>query len=96
MIIYGINSKNLRTVSECLDEFAEFIKLFGIDYTNEKEVKLIAKMADHADKHIRENALQAIGELFKVLGEDIWRIVGDVSVKVKGLLEARFKKLAPQ
>ena len=93
MITYGVGSKNLRAVSECLDEFAEFIKLYGIDYTNDKEVKIIAKMADHGDKSIRENSLKAMSELYKVLGDDIWRTIGDVTVKVQGLLEARFKKL---
>ena len=43
MMQYGVGSKNLRAVSECLDEFAEFIKLFGIDYTNDKDIKIIAK-----------------------------------------------------
>ena len=31
MITYGVGSRNLRTLSECLDEFAEFIKKYGIE-----------------------------------------------------------------
>ena len=51
-------------------------------------------MADHADKNIRENALSAMGELYKLLNEDIWRAIGNVTTKVQGLLEARFKKIS--
>ena len=76
MMTYGINSKNLKAVAECLDEYASFIKLFGIDYTSEKEIKVVAKLADHSDKSIRENALSALGELYKHLNEDIWRAIG--------------------
>ena len=35
----------------------EFIKVYGVDYTQEKELKLVAKMADSPVKDIRENAL---------------------------------------
>jgi cytoskeleton-associated protein 5 len=82
LITYGVGAKNLRSVAECLDEVAEFIKSYGIDYTSEKEIKLIAKMADHADKSIRENALKTLGEVYRLLGDDIWRVIGEVTVKV--------------
>jgi hypothetical protein len=77
-----VGSKNLRAVAECLDEIAEFIKAYGIDYTSEKEIKLIAKMADHADKSIRENALKTLGEVYNLLGVDTWRVIGEVTAKV--------------
>ena len=79
---YGVGSKNLRTVSECLDELSEFIKSFGIDYTSEKEMKLIAKLADHADKSIRDNALKVLSDVYSLLGDDIWRVIGEVTPKV--------------
>lgn len=34
-----------------------------------------------------------LGEAYKHLEENIWRVIGDVTPKVQGLLEARFKKL---
>lgn len=78
---------------ECLDEAAEFITKNGIDYSSEKEMKIVAKMADHSSKVIRENALKMLGEVYKHLDENIWQVLGDVTPKVKGLLEARFKKI---
>ena len=93
MVQYGLNSKNLRAQAECLDELAEFIGDNGIDYSSEKEMKLVAKMADNADKAIRENALKFMGEVYKVMEENVWRVIGEVTPKVQGLLEQRFKKL---
>ena len=87
LVQYGLQSKNLRAVCECLDEMGDFIKLFGIDYSSEKELKLVSKMADHADKSIRENALRMMGEAYLHLEENIWRVIGDVTPKVQGLLE---------
>jgi hypothetical protein len=34
-----------------------------------------------------------LGEVYKVLDEDIWRLIGQVTVKVKGLLDGRFKSV---
>jgi len=34
-----------------------------------------------------------LSEIYKVLDEDIWRVMGQVPLKVKGLLETRFKKV---
>ncbi len=44
-------------------------------------------MADNADKNIRENALKFMGEAYKILDDNIWRAIGDVTPKVHGLLE---------
>lgn len=93
IVSHGLNSKNLVAQAECLDEIAEFILKEGIDYSGEKEMKLVAKMADNPSKAIRENALKVLGEAFKHLNENIWRVIGDVTPKVQGLLEQRFKKL---
>ena len=66
---------------------AEFVKNFGIDFTTEKDLRLVAKLADSNDKIIRENALKTMGEAYKHLDDDIWRIIGDISPKVQGLFE---------
>jgi hypothetical protein len=43
---------------------------------------------------VRENSLKVFGEAYTILGEDIWRLLKDVPLKVKGLLESRFKQIA--
>jgi hypothetical protein len=81
--MHGLNAKNLVAQAECLDEIANFIEKYGIDYSSEKEMKVVAKMADHASKSIRENALRLLGEAYKHLEDNIWRVIGDVTPKVK-------------
>ena len=90
---HGVNAKNLVAQAECLDEIANFIEKYGVDYSSEKEMKVVAKMADHASKQIRENALKLLGEAYKTMDDVMWTIIGDVTPKVKGLLEQRFKKI---
>jgi hypothetical protein len=48
---------------------------------------------DSGDKGVRENALQFLGEVYKTVDENIWRLVGNISIKSKGLLDARFKQV---
>lgn len=52
-------------------------------------------MADNSDKNVRENALKFLGEIYKIIEDNIWRSIGEVTPKVQGLLEQRFKKLKP-
>jgi hypothetical protein len=54
---------------------------------------VIAKLVDSKDPNVRENSICVLSEIYKVLDEDIWRVMGAVPLKVKGLLETRFKKV---
>ena len=50
------------------------------------------KTLDNADKSVRESSLKVFAESYTILGEEIWRLLSkDMPVKVKSLLEARFK-----
>lgn len=82
VVLHGFNSKNLVAQAECLDEIAEFIIKYGVDYSSEKELKVAAKMADNASKALRENALKLLGETYRHLDDNIWRVIGDVTPKV--------------
>ena len=42
---------------------------------------------------MRENSICVLSEIYKQVDEDIWRVMGTVPLKVKGLLETRFKKV---
>lgn len=93
IVSHGLNSKNLTAQAECLDEIADFISKFGIDYCSEKEMKQVAKMADNKSQGIRENSLKVLGEVYRHLQDGIWNALGEVTPKVQGLLDARFKKI---
>ena len=93
LIQFGLNSKNSKSQAECLNELEYFIKTYGIEHTVEKDLKIIAKLADSGDKAIRENAVTVMAEVYKIIDNDIWRIIGQVTPKVQGLFEQRFKKV---
>lgn len=89
-----MKSKNLKSVAENLDEISEFITKNGIDSITKKDFLLFLTLADSADKGVRESSLKVFAETYSVLGEDVWRMLGkDVPIKVKGLLEQRFKQV---
>ena len=95
IIKFGCGSKSLKSVAESLNEVYVFVKSNGVDCLSESHLKMIAKLADNSDTGVREGALTVLGEAYRVLDDDIWRVIGNVTVKVKGLLEQRFKKLKP-
>jgi hypothetical protein len=90
---FGTTSKNLKSVAESLDEISTFVAKNGVECLTEKDLKHFAKLADSGDSGVREKALQVLSEVYKILDEDIWRLIGQVTVKVKGLLDGRFKKM---
>lgn len=91
----GVKSKNLKAVAEVLDEVSEYFGKNGIDMCTKKDFAQYLICADSPDKAVRENALKVFGEAYTSLGEDVWRMFPkDVPIKVKGLLEGRFKQVA--
>ena len=85
---HGVGSKNLKAVSECLDMVAIYVKNNGVDSITKKDFAVFLEKANSPDKNVRENSLRVFAETYKVLKEDIWRLLGkDINGKVKGLLE---------
>jgi len=81
-------------VAENLDEISDYIAKHGIDVVTKKDFSVFLGCVDNTDKNVRENGLKVMGEAYSVLGEDIWRLLGkDLPLKVKSLLEARFKSV---
>lgn len=88
---FGVGAKNLKSVAECLDEITIYVRENGLELITEKDLQLVVKMADSGDKGVREGSLTLIGEIYKIIDEQIWRLLGPINIKVKGLLEGRFK-----
>jgi len=95
LIDAGVKSKNLKAVAENLDEISDYLIKHGIDTTTKKDFALFITCADSPDKGVRENSLKVFGEAYTIIGEDVWRMFPkDIPIKVKGLLESRFKQVA--
>lgn len=92
IMVHGVGSKNLKAVAECLDIVASYVRNNGVDSITKKDFAIFLEKANSGDKNVRENTLRVFAETYKVLREDIWRLLGkDINSKVKGLLEQRFK-----
>ena len=66
---------------------AMFIATEGHEgYIIKKDFELLIKTLDMADKAVRENSLKVFSEIYRNVGEDIWRLLKkDIPLKVKGL-----------
>jgi cytoskeleton-associated protein 5 len=94
IVLVGCNSKNTKSKVECLEELAELIKEYGIEITHAKDIKSIAKHASSTDNNVRTTAVQTMGEIYKLIGEKVWGMIGEIPDKVKDLFEQRFRAVS--
>lgn len=80
-------------IAESLDIISEYISSDGdINHITSKDFAVFAKTTDNADKGVRESSLKVFGEAYLQIEEGVWRLIPkDIPIKVKGLLEGRFK-----
>jgi cytoskeleton-associated protein 5 len=94
----GLPSKNARVRTECLAELGNLFNKNGPQLCSlPKVLPLIAQQISDRDNGVRTAALLAIGEVYKVVGEEeTWRCVGKLPLKESGLLEERLRRtIAP-
>lgn len=97
IIDQGVKNKNMKSSAESLDMVAQYIQENGPDHILKKDYVLFIQCADAKDAGVRENSLKTFGELYKLLGDSIQSfLVKDVPLKVKDLLEERFKRIQKQ
>ena len=57
IIKFGCGNKSLKSVAESLSEVCTFVKANGVECLTEKDLKVLAKLADNSDSGVREGAL---------------------------------------
>lgn len=60
--------------------------------TPAKTLPIIGKQIADRDTNVRTAALLTLGEAYKIVGEDVWKLVGPLPAKDKSLLEERLKR----
>lgn len=89
----GLPSKNARTRAECLGELGYLFSKNGLQVcAPAKTLPVIAKQISDRDTNVRTAALLALGECYKIVGEEIWTLVGRLPEKEMSLLEERLKR----
>lgn len=91
LVLQGINSKNAKSKVECIDECGSLIIDYGIDILQTKDVKVISKQVASSDANVRTSAAEAITEVYKLVGDKIWSVLGEVPDKIRGILDQRFR-----
>ena len=93
IVLNGVNSKNARSKFECIEELGALIVDYGIEIVSAKDIKFISKQVNSVDNNVRSAAVVTLGEVFKIVGEKIWNLIGDVPDKVRGILDQRFRSV---
>ena len=91
---HGVTNQNQKVIAESLDEIACYIAEGNIDHITKKDFQAFVGTLDKPDKGVREASLKVFGEAYMHLQEGVWRLITNVPIKVKGLLEGRFKTVA--
>lgn len=90
-VVSGASSKNSKSKFECIEELAALIIDYGIEIASPKDVKFLSKQVNSSDNNVRSAAVVTLSEIFKVIGEKIWTLIGDVPDKVRSMLDQRFR-----
>ncbi|XP_074041153.1 protein mini spindles-like isoform X1 [Leptinotarsa decemlineata] len=94
-IMEGLKSKNARQRAECLEVMGGIIEDYGITIclpTPAACLKEIAKQISDRDNSVRNAALNCCVQAFNIVGEKVYRLVGNISEKDMSLLEERIKR----
>ena len=79
----GLKSKNAKTRTECLGEIAYLISVYGENVCQPSPAKALpavaAQIADR-DNGVRNAALNAIVEVYNLVGETVYKYLGRVRI----------------
>ncbi|XP_049825977.1 protein mini spindles isoform X2 [Aethina tumida] len=94
-IMEGIKSKNARQRAECLDAMGSIIETYGITICVPSPaacLKEVAKQISDRDNSVRNAALNCATQAYFIVGEKVFKMVGNISEKDMSLLEERIKR----
>ncbi|KAG5462629.1 MAG: hypothetical protein BJ554DRAFT_4343, partial [Olpidium bornovanus] len=94
---HGLKSKNGRTRTECLEELGALIQRHGMNVCGQasKTLPTIAQHVSDRDNAVRSAAIIALSQVYVLVGEKVFALLGKLSEKDKSLLEERFKRTKP-
>ena len=94
MLLNGCNSKNAKSIIECLKEMTNLIKEHGKNIIfHAEDINKIIVLIDKATPIVKLQAVSLIGEIYKFYGPEIWDMIGEISDKSKEFIEQRIKTI---
>ncbi|KAJ8966867.1 hypothetical protein NQ314_003261 [Rhamnusium bicolor] len=94
-VMEGVKSKNARQRAECLEVMGSIIEDFGITVCMPSPaacLKEVAKQISDRDNSVRNAALNCVVQAYNIVGEKVYKMVGNISDKDMSLLEERIKR----
>ncbi|XP_066439476.1 cytoskeleton-associated protein 5-A isoform X2 [Eleutherodactylus coqui] len=94
-IMEGIKSKNSKQRAECLEELGCLVESYGMNVCQPTPAKALKEIAVHIgdrDTTVRNAALNTIVAVYNVHGEQVFKLIGNLSEKDLSMLEERIKR----
>ncbi|KAJ7414700.1 Cytoskeleton-associated protein 5 [Willisornis vidua] len=96
-IMEGTKSKNSKQRAECLEELGCLVESYGMNVCQPTPGKALKEMAAHIgdrDNTVRNAALNTIVTVYNVHGDQVFKLIGNLSEKDMSMLEERIKRSA--
>ncbi|KAI4883752.1 hypothetical protein NFI96_024676 [Prochilodus magdalenae] len=93
----GTKSKNSKQRAECLEELGCLVGLCGMSVFQQTATKALKEIAVHIgdrDTAVRNAALNTVVAAYNVCGEQVYKLIGQLSDKDMSMLEERIKRSA--
>jgi len=93
-IMNGVQNKNAKIKKECLEIAAILIDDIKEELFTSKDVKIIVNEVDSHDKFTRANALECCVSIYKLIGDNLWKMAGkNINQKVKDLINSKISNV---
>ncbi|XP_030635140.1 cytoskeleton-associated protein 5 [Chanos chanos] len=96
-LMEGTKSKNSKQRSECLEELGCLIENYGMNVCQPTPAKALKEIAVHIadrDTTVRNAALNTVVAVYNVCGDQVFKLIGNLSEKEMSMLEERIKRSA--
>ncbi|XP_008103083.1 cytoskeleton-associated protein 5 isoform X2 [Anolis carolinensis] len=96
-IMEGTKSKNSKQRAECLEELGCLVESYGMNVCQPTPGKALKEIAVHIgdrDNTVRNAALNTIVTVYNVHGDQVFKLIGNLSEKDMSMLEERIKRAA--
>ncbi|XP_018619356.1 cytoskeleton-associated protein 5 isoform X3 [Scleropages formosus] len=96
-LMEGTKSKNSKQRAECLEELGCLIESYGMNVCQPTPAKSLKEIAIHIgdrDTSVRNAALNTVVVVYNVCGDQVFKLIGNLSEKDMSMLEERIKRSA--
>lgn len=95
-LLKGLESKNAKTRTECLDEISVIIQRNGISVVSTKNIPILSFHVGDRDASVRNAALSVMCQIYLSIGEDIHKYLRKLGDKERDMILERIKRIPTQ